>query len=281
MKGAEIIAEYLIRERVPYAVGLCGHGDLGLLDALYERRERDRARCRCTTSRPPDSSPTRTTGSGTEPLATFTSVRPRVGEPAGRARLRAHGLLGLPGDHRQRADHPVQPGAVPGDRTALPGGRPGRAAPLRQAQLPGDPGRPAPVDAAAGVRGHAHRPARAGAPGRAARRVRGDLRRAGARPRPVAAGASPPGAAAADDDVDRDLDLLLAARAAADRGRVRRAERRAAPRNSPRSPPAPGIPVVTSPLGQGRRGPAVAAVSWAPPGATAPTRPTGRPAAPT
>ena len=39
MKGAEIIAEYLIRERVPYAVGLCGHGDLGLLDALYERRE--------------------------------------------------------------------------------------------------------------------------------------------------------------------------------------------------------------------------------------------------
>ena len=39
MKGADIIAEYLIRERVPYAVGLCGHGDLGLLDALYERRE--------------------------------------------------------------------------------------------------------------------------------------------------------------------------------------------------------------------------------------------------
>ena len=37
MKGAEIIAEYLIRERVPYVVGLCGHGDLGLLDALYDR----------------------------------------------------------------------------------------------------------------------------------------------------------------------------------------------------------------------------------------------------
>ncbi len=37
MKGAEIITEYLIRERVPYAVGLCGHGDLGLLDALYDR----------------------------------------------------------------------------------------------------------------------------------------------------------------------------------------------------------------------------------------------------
>jgi acetolactate synthase-1/2/3 large subunit len=37
-KGAEIITEYLVRERVPYVVGLCGHGDLGLLDALYDRR---------------------------------------------------------------------------------------------------------------------------------------------------------------------------------------------------------------------------------------------------
>ncbi|MGH3319029.1 MAG: thiamine pyrophosphate-binding protein [Streptosporangiaceae bacterium] len=39
LKGAEIITEYLVRERVPYAVGLCGHGDLGLLDALYDRRD--------------------------------------------------------------------------------------------------------------------------------------------------------------------------------------------------------------------------------------------------
>lgn len=39
LKGAEIITEYLIREGVPYAVGLCGHGDLGLLDALHDRRD--------------------------------------------------------------------------------------------------------------------------------------------------------------------------------------------------------------------------------------------------
>ena len=38
MKGAEIITEYLVREGVPYLVGTCGHGDLGLLDALYDRR---------------------------------------------------------------------------------------------------------------------------------------------------------------------------------------------------------------------------------------------------
>ena len=38
MKGAEIITEHLVREGVPYVVGTCGHGDLGLLDALYDRR---------------------------------------------------------------------------------------------------------------------------------------------------------------------------------------------------------------------------------------------------
>jgi acetolactate synthase-1/2/3 large subunit len=36
--GAEIIVESLVREGVPYAVGLCGHGDLGLLDALFDRQ---------------------------------------------------------------------------------------------------------------------------------------------------------------------------------------------------------------------------------------------------
>jgi acetolactate synthase I/II/III large subunit len=39
LNGAEIIIEHLIREKVPYAVGLCGHGDLGLLDALTARSD--------------------------------------------------------------------------------------------------------------------------------------------------------------------------------------------------------------------------------------------------
>lgn len=38
-KGAEILVEYLVKERVPYAFGVCGHGILGLLDALYDRRD--------------------------------------------------------------------------------------------------------------------------------------------------------------------------------------------------------------------------------------------------
>jgi len=35
-KGAELIAEFLVREKIPYVFGLCGHGNVGLLDALYE-----------------------------------------------------------------------------------------------------------------------------------------------------------------------------------------------------------------------------------------------------
>lgn len=36
--GAEIIVDHLVGEGVPYVFGLCGHGNLGLLDALFERR---------------------------------------------------------------------------------------------------------------------------------------------------------------------------------------------------------------------------------------------------
>jgi acetolactate synthase-1/2/3 large subunit len=36
--GGAYIADVLVRQRVPYVFGLCGHGVLGLLDALYDRR---------------------------------------------------------------------------------------------------------------------------------------------------------------------------------------------------------------------------------------------------
>ncbi len=39
-KGAEIIAEYLVKEEVPYLFGLCGHGIIGFLDAVYDRRDK-------------------------------------------------------------------------------------------------------------------------------------------------------------------------------------------------------------------------------------------------
>jgi acetolactate synthase-1/2/3 large subunit len=40
MRGGELIAEYLIREKVPYVFGLCGHGIVGLMDALAQRADR-------------------------------------------------------------------------------------------------------------------------------------------------------------------------------------------------------------------------------------------------
>ena len=38
-KGAELIAEFLIREKIPYVFGICGHGNVGLLDALYDVKD--------------------------------------------------------------------------------------------------------------------------------------------------------------------------------------------------------------------------------------------------
>ena len=40
MKGGELIAEYLIQQKVPYLFGICGHGNVGILDPLYAVRDR-------------------------------------------------------------------------------------------------------------------------------------------------------------------------------------------------------------------------------------------------
>ena len=39
LNGGQVIVDYLIREKVPYAFGLCGHGNISLIDALYERAD--------------------------------------------------------------------------------------------------------------------------------------------------------------------------------------------------------------------------------------------------
>src|SRR5881392_3662626 len=40
MKGAELITEYLVKSKIPYVFGICGHGNVGMLDPLYEARDR-------------------------------------------------------------------------------------------------------------------------------------------------------------------------------------------------------------------------------------------------
>ncbi len=38
LDGGQVIVDYLVREKVPYVFGLCGHGNIQLIDALFERR---------------------------------------------------------------------------------------------------------------------------------------------------------------------------------------------------------------------------------------------------
>ena len=40
MKGAELITEYLVANDIPYVFGICGHGNVGMLDPLYAVRDR-------------------------------------------------------------------------------------------------------------------------------------------------------------------------------------------------------------------------------------------------
>ena len=39
LNGGQVIVDYLVQEKVPYVFGLCGHGNIGFIDALYERSD--------------------------------------------------------------------------------------------------------------------------------------------------------------------------------------------------------------------------------------------------
>ena len=38
-KGNEVLADYLIKEKIPYILGYAGHGVIGMLDGLYDRQK--------------------------------------------------------------------------------------------------------------------------------------------------------------------------------------------------------------------------------------------------
>ncbi len=42
MNGADIIVDFLVRQKVPYLFGLCGHGNVGFLDAAFKAQNRIR-----------------------------------------------------------------------------------------------------------------------------------------------------------------------------------------------------------------------------------------------
>jgi acetolactate synthase-1/2/3 large subunit len=39
-KGADLITEYLVASKIPYVFGICGHGNVGMLDSLHAARDR-------------------------------------------------------------------------------------------------------------------------------------------------------------------------------------------------------------------------------------------------
>lgn len=39
LRGADLVTEYLVREKVPYLFGYAGHGAIGLLDSVYDRQD--------------------------------------------------------------------------------------------------------------------------------------------------------------------------------------------------------------------------------------------------
>ena len=39
IRGSDLVAEYLVREKVPYMFGYAGHGAVGLLDGIYDRQD--------------------------------------------------------------------------------------------------------------------------------------------------------------------------------------------------------------------------------------------------
>ena len=39
-KGGDLIAEFLVNEKIPYIFGICGHGNIGLLNSLYDVKDK-------------------------------------------------------------------------------------------------------------------------------------------------------------------------------------------------------------------------------------------------
>ena len=60
MKGGELIAEYLVKQKVPYVFGICGHGNVGMLDPAVRGARQGEARSRRATSSAPATWPTAT-----------------------------------------------------------------------------------------------------------------------------------------------------------------------------------------------------------------------------
>ena len=175
LNGGQVIVDYLIREKVPYAFGLCGHGNIQFIDALHERQSDIK-----TISVHHESvcgfmadAYYRVSG---QPVATFTSCGP--------------GSMNMPIALATAYLDSVPFLAVTGNVPTSQFGRGAFQELYRQHQAdfpstvrgvckkvyPADPRRAGADDGAAGLEDHGDRPARPGRARRAVRRVHGGRR---------------------------------------------------------------------------------------------------------
>ena len=247
MNGADIIVDFLIRQNVPYLFGLCGHGNVGFLDAAFKAQNRIR-----TISVHHE----QTAGHMAdayfkvrhEPVATFTSCGP------GSANL----VVALAAAMMDSSAFFAITGNVPTSQfNRQPFQETGR---YFQGDFPSvirpyvkrsyQPTRvdmvPLAVRQALGA--DAVRPPGPGQPRRAAQRVRRGGRGDAARRRRRASSNGAPGNPAA---LSAALDMLLRGRAAGDHRRPGRAAGRGRAGTASIRRARRGIPVVTSPNGKG------------------------------
>ncbi len=172
MKGAELITEYLIKNDIPYVFGICGHGNVGMLDPLYEARDR------ITLISPRHEQVAAHMADAYfrvrhKPVATLTSCGPgscNIVMPLACALTDSSAMLAITANVPTQA---VQPQSVSGDQPALSGRFRQHRPPRGQAQLPADPGRHAAAGAAAGDDHDAVGPAGTGERRRAVQRLSG------------------------------------------------------------------------------------------------------------
>ena len=181
LNGAQVIVDYLIQQKVPYAFGLCGHGNIQFIDALYERQRDIKTISVHHESVAGFMADVYYRVSG-QPVATFTSCGPGLGQSADLARDRVSRLGAVSRGHRQRADQPVQSRRLPGDVPPPSGGFPVDRARLLQEGLSADARRDGAARGAAGMEDDGDGAAGAGRARRAVRRVHGSGRRGGAEP---------------------------------------------------------------------------------------------------
>ena len=181
LNGAQVIVDYLIQEKAPYVFGLCGHGNIQFIDALFERKSRHQDRLGAPRERrwlhgrrllprlrPADRD--------------LHVVRTGLGQLADLARQCLPQLGAVHGGDRQRADQPVQSRRLPGIVPPLSGRLPVDRALLLQEGVPADARRDGAARGAAGVEDHGDRTAGTGGARRAVRRVHGSGRRGSTKP---------------------------------------------------------------------------------------------------